>query len=471
MNGDKLDSDRLGTLDSFGHRKAMIPAEVNGLWKKRREWSQAILILIFLILPWTKINGVQTILLDIPSRKFQLFGATFWAHDAPLVFFILLIGCIGLAFVTAIWGRVWCGWACPQTVFIDGLFRRVEIWIEGNHLKRRALLAAPMSFEKFYKKTLKWLVYFILCSVLAHSFIAYFVGADSLIKMMQNNPNENLTYFTLVASITAVLVFNFGWFREQFCIIMCPYGRIQSVLMDQNSLAVLYDEKRGEPRKNPNVPPEKQGDCISCNKCVQVCPTGIDIRKGIQLECIACTACIDACNDIMKKVNKPPNLIRYGSESGVYGKIKSFRSMMYLGIIFIASVILIYQLSTRTVYRATILRGQGLPYSLTKNEKDEDIVVNHFKLHLKNQGYEVLKFNISLALEEMQINPDLIELTAPINDVELQSGDDVTLHFFIKARPQVTTGVGSRNAELNLKINKGSEILTSKLNLQLTGPK
>lgn len=465
----KLDSDRLGSLDKWGHRKAMIPAEVFGIWRKRRDISQAILILIFLILPWTQVNGVQTILLDIPLRKFQIFGATFWAYDAPLVFFIFIIAAMGLAFVTAIWGRVWCGWACPQTVFIDGLFRRVEIWIEGTHLKRRQLLAASLSFEKIFKKSFKWFIFFILCSVIAHSLIAYFVGADVLIKMMQKNPSENKTYFILVTSVTALLLFNFGWFKEQFCIIMCPYGRFQSVLMDQNSMAVLYDEKRGEPRKNPTVPKEQQGDCVACNKCVQVCPTGIDIRKGIQLECIACTACIDACNEIMTKVKKPLHLIQYSSESGVFGKIKSFRSFLYLSIIIFASLILIYQLSTRNLFQATVLRGQDIPYSLSKNEKDEDIVVNHFKLHLKNQAYEILRFNLSLAAEGNK--QDLLELAAPINNIELKPGEDATIHFFITSKKQLTSGLGSYQTQLKLKVIKNNdEFLNSSLDLRLTGP-
>ncbi|MFZ3231457.1 MAG: cytochrome c oxidase accessory protein CcoG [Pseudobdellovibrio sp.] len=464
----KLDSDRLGSLDDLGHRKAMIPAEVHGIWRKRRDISQAFLILLFLILPWTKINGVQTVLLDISLKKFQLFGATFWSHDAPLVFFILIIAAIGLAFVTSIWGRVWCGWACPQTVFIDGLFRRVEILIEGTHLKRRQLLAAPMSFEKFFKKSSKWVIFFILCSVISHSFIAYFVGADALLKMIQNSPNENMSYFTLVASITGLLLFNFGWFKEQFCIIMCPYGRIQSVLMDQNSMAVLYDEKRGEPRKSPSVPAAAQGDCVACNKCVQVCPTGIDIRKGIQLECIACAACVDACNEIMTKVNKPLNLIRYSSESGVFGKIKSFRSFMYLSIIIVSVIVLVYQLSTRQLFQATVLRGKDLPYSLSKNEKDEEIVVNHFRLHLKNQAYEQLRFNLSLIQGDK--DQDSIELAAPVNNIELKAGEDSTVHFFIKSKKQLTSGVGSYRTQLLLKVIKGNDSLNSNLDLQLTGP-
>lgn len=462
---EKLDSDRLGSIDQFGHRKAMIPAEVYGVWKNRRTWSQAILIILFLVLPWTKINGVQTVLLDISARKFQLFGTTFWAHDAPLVFFISLIFFIGLAFVTAIWGRVWCGWACPQTVFIDGLFRRIEILIEGNHLKRRQLLAAPMSFTKAGKKILKWSAYLFLCSVISHSLMAYFVSATSLLQMMQRDPSENLTYFTVVASITGLLLFNFGWFREQFCIIMCPYGRIQSVLMDSNSLAVLYDEKRGEPRKSPSVPASAQGDCVSCNKCVQVCPTGIDIRKGIQLECIACTACIDACNDIMEKVGKPKNLIRYSSESGVFGKIKSFRAYMYLAIIFIASVFLIYQLSNRSFYQVTVLRGQDTPYTLTKNEFQEDIIINHFKLHLKNQGYGQIKFNISLNADSA------LSLAAPQNDIQLDPGADQTIHFFIKSKKQLTDQNGSYNTKLNLAVTKEDETFKKELELQLAGPK
>ncbi|MEZ4872141.1 MAG: 4Fe-4S binding protein [Bdellovibrionales bacterium] len=232
------------SLDAYGSRVFQYPAEVKGYFRTRRNVVYAILIIIFLALPWIKIGGHQAILLDIPGRQFSFFGIHFWAHDAPLIFFIFAFLTLGLAFVTAIWGRVWCGWACPQTVFIDGIYRRIETWIEGSHLARRKLDLQDWNREKILKRSSKWLAFFVVSFLISHSFLAYFVGSQAIIEYVQHPPSENWTTFLIVMSFTAFLLFDFGWFREQFCIIMCPYGRFQSVLMDESSLAIVYDENR-----------------------------------------------------------------------------------------------------------------------------------------------------------------------------------------------------------------------------------
>jgi len=308
-----LGDERLSTTDNKGNRIFLYPAEVKGFFRKHRNIVQVALILFFLVLPWLKWNGVQLFLFDIPNRTFHLFGILFKAHDAPLIFLVLAIVTIGLAFITALFGRVWCGWACPQTVFIDGVFRRIETWVQGDYLKRRKLTKDPWTSEKISKISFTWFLYFIVSAIIAHSFVAYFVGSDRLIAMILGTPQENWTAFTIVMGMTLVLLFDFGWFREQFCIIACPYGRIQAVLMDKKSMSVIYDYNRGEPRKDPAVSKDKQGDCVNCRRCVEVCPTGIDIRRGIQMECIGCTSCIDGCDVIMTEVKKPLGLIGYHS--------------------------------------------------------------------------------------------------------------------------------------------------------------
>ncbi|MGZ3806167.1 MAG: cytochrome c oxidase accessory protein CcoG, partial [Pseudobdellovibrionaceae bacterium] len=357
-----LDPERLTSIDEFGDRTYIIPAEVRGFYHRYRTWVHFILLVIFLALPWTSINGSQTILLDIHARKFAIFGMTFWAHDAPLVFFILATLTLSLAFVTSIWGRVWCGWACPQTVFIDAVFRRIEHWVQGNYIQRRQLKQAPLSFKKVFKNLLTWILFFIVSSLIAHSFAAYFVGAEALIKMLQESPGQNWESFLVVSFFTLVVLFDFGWFREQFCIIMCPYGRIQSVLLDQKSLAVVYDQERGEPRKGKvetnKKQGDKQGDCVNCNRCVQVCPTGIDIRKGLQMECIACSACVDACDEIMTKIKKPKGLIRYDTLDHSKISLTKPRSLIYMALILISLIGLTYNISTREKAQVFILRAK-----------------------------------------------------------------------------------------------------------------
>lgn len=463
-----LDPERLRSLDDKGHHITIIPAEVKGCYRTNRTWTQYVLIMIFLLIPWTEMNGSQTILLDIPRRQFALFGMTFWAHDAPLIFFILAILTLGLTFVTAIWGRVWCGWACPQTVFIDGVFRRIEQWVEGNYLERRKLHSEKMSINKLKKRSLKWFLFFLVSSLISHSFAAYFVGSKNLVKMIQGSPTENWTYFLIISSMTAIVLFDFGWFREQFCIIMCPYGRFQSVLMSQNSLAVVYDAKRGEPRKGlPLSLDGKQGDCVSCGRCVQVCPTGIDIRKGVQMECIACTACIDACDEIMEKVHKPKGLIKYASVSGNPISVKRPRTLIYVALIGLAILGLVYNVATREPISISVLRGKDTPYSMVKNEKGANVILNHLKLHLKNQTFQKVKFQFSISGDMKE----QVELTIVQNPVEVDSGADYTLHAFVKFPPDLVSNTGSAKGLLKVVATGGEKPYETEKEFTLVGPK
>jgi cytochrome c oxidase accessory protein FixG len=445
-----LDPERLSMLDEQGHKKTIIPAEVKGFWRNKRDYFYAILILLFLILPWTKMNNVQTILLDLPNRKFAIFGVTFWAHDAPMIFFVLAFFTIGLAFITSIWGRVWCGWACPQTVFIDFIYRRIEKLIEGNYIQRRELEKQQMNASKLFKKSIKWILFFFVSSLIAHSFTAYFVGSVELTKwVVTGDLSAHWTTFLIISFITAILLLDFGWFREQFCIIMCPYGRFQSVLMDGGSLAVLYDENRGEPRKGlPAAADGKKGDCVSCSRCVQVCPTGIDIRKGLQMECIACTACIDACDEIMEKVKKPKGLIKYSTVSGTQNKLTSIRSMIYLAIIVLCTVALTTLLMNRSDVHVALLRAKDSPYQLIKNNDGSEAIMNHFKLHIKNQSFDNKKYQVAIPEEFKTMN---IELKVPENPIAVSAGTDKTVHIFMVFKKEILTGKGEIKLKLNIK--------------------
>lgn len=453
-----LDPNRLSMLGTDGARVRIIPAEVTGYWKKRREVVYGFLIVLFLILPWTKINGVQTILLDIPNRKFTLFGITFWAHDAPMIFLILALFVFGLTLVTSVWGRVWCGWACPQTVFIDFIYRRIERWVEGNYIDRRRRDKAELSFDKIWRLVIKWALFFLVSSAIAHSFTAYFVGSESLVKWVYSGDiTAHQTTFWIVLFITAILLLDFGWFREQFCIIMCPYGRFQSVLMDQRSQAVLYDEKRGEPRKGALPLETPRGDCVSCNRCVQVCPTGIDIRKGLQMECIACTACIDACDDIMKKVHKPEGLIKYATVSGKKNQIYKGRQLIYSLVIVALLTALLYLVSIRNAVDVAILRAQETPYQIIET-KDGKRILNHFKLHSKNQNIHDLQQQIILPSD---LN---LEIKTQINPFTIKAGESTTTHFFILFDPKILEATGSK--KINLTVKTVSEFMKEAITTQ-----
>lgn len=463
-----LGDERLSTTDDKGNRIFLYPAEVKGLFRKYRNIVQVGLILFFLVLPWLKWNGVQIFLFDIPNRTFHFFGILFKAHDAPLIFLVLAVGTIGLAFVTALFGRVWCGWACPQTVFIDGVYRRIETWVQGDYIKRRKLAKDPLSFEKISKISITWILFFIVSTIIAHSFVAYFVGADRLIEMMHGTPKENWTAFTIVMGMTLVLLFDFGWFREQFCIIACPYGRIQAMLMDKKSMSVMYDYNRGEPRKAPDIPKEKQGDCVSCRRCVEVCPTGIDIRRGIQMECIGCTACIDACDEIMTKVKKPLGLIRYSSEFEIENKIsvkpkeRIFRPrvLAYFSVIVVMSVILVYLVGLRDPLMVSVLKAKDTPYSIIQ-ENSQDLVLNHFKLHLHNQ---------SSAPMTVVISSD-VDLVLPQNNIVLKPNTNQEIHFFAKfplSLSKELKGSFKKNLTIDMKQeDKENQILKE---LTLVGP-
>ncbi|KYG70298.1 cytochrome c oxidase accessory protein CcoG [Bdellovibrio bacteriovorus] len=462
----RLDPGKLTSVDENGDRLYLIPAEVRGFFRKHRTWSQCVLLVIFLLLPWTRINGHQTILIDIPKREFALFGILFRSHDAPLLFFVLGTLTLGLAFVTSIWGRVWCGWACPQTVFIDAVFRRIEQWVEGSYIERRRLRDAPLSWNKFSKVSLKWFLFFVASSLIAHSFMAYFVGAVDLMHMVQNSPFQNPTYFILVISFTALVLFDFAWFREQFCVIMCPYGRIQSVLLDSKSMAVVYDEKRGEPRKG-SATKDKVGDCVSCNRCVQVCPTGIDIRNGLQMECIACTACIDACDEIMEKVKKPRGLIRYDTLDGSKINLKKPRSLIYMTAIIFLVAGLSYAIGTRESAHFTVLRGAGLPYSYVKNNEQE-LILNQFRIHIQNQSGKEALYQLRLNAELLQKG---VEFSVAENPLPLKPGDSREWYFFVRIPPALFTDSDKIKTTIEVQDIGPEKSLNSTRELILVGPR
>ncbi len=434
----ELDSERLGTVDEHGHRVYLHPEDVQGPWKNRRDVVYWILIGVYLILPWIYINNRPALLIDIIKREFTFMGATFYGVD-PILFFLVIISSIFfIAFMTSLFGRVWCGWGCPQTVFISSLFLKVESFIEGTARERRALDEAPLSPKKFFKKAAKWIIFTLISLHIAHTFIGYFVGPRELFFITMGSPFEHFGIFSATMIITTIFLLDFGWFREQFCIIACPYGRMQSVIMDDNSLVIAYDKKRGEPRRGtPGVLKEAEGDCINCYNCVKVCPTGIDIRRGTQLECIACTNCIDACDEIMEKIKKPKGLIRYSSENelnGIPRKTLTPRSILYAVISLSFVLAFVVFLNRSTNLQVLFLRGAET-YTQTEN-----IITNRFTVKFNHQGSEGYKVFFR--------TNDPVQIITPVSPIELTKHEKKIIVFFKMNSNILSNGTKKINVEI-----------------------
>jgi len=376
----------------------MYPVPEKGPWWKRRLVVAWALIFVFVAFPMVKIAGKPSIFLDLARREFTFFGLTLYATDTFLLTLFLLSGFVFILLFTTVAGRVWCGWACPQTVYMEFLYRPIERWIEGKETVRRRRDEAPPSFDRTWRKVLKFSIFFVISAFLAHTFVAYFVSWDSLIQWMTGAPTDHWEYSVMMAVTTALILFNFGYFREQMCTIACPYARIQSVLLDRDSMIVSYDKKRGETRgKRSKKTPEISGlgDCIDCGACVRTCPTGIDIRDGLQMECITCTQCIDACDAIMIQVGKPVGLIRYTSEKALEGNAAHLfrpRSILYVVVLSVVTAAFLWALSNRTPIDVNIGRVVGAPFTML----GEDKVMNRVRFRVQNRSGADASFEIEI---------------------------------------------------------------------------
>jgi len=382
----------LSTLHADGRRRWMYPVPSPGkLWRARLilGWG---LIALFVGLPIVKIGGKPAIFLDIMHREFTFFGLTLYSTDTILLMFFLITIVLLVIIVTAVLGRVWCGWGCPQTVYLEFVFRPIERLIEGKEYTRKKRDERGNSFDKIWRKVLKFVIFTIISAALAHTFVAYFVSWDSLLEWMTGPPTEHWGFFVLMAGTTALVLFDFGYFREQMCTIACPYARIQSVLQDQDSMIVSYDPGRGEPRgkRTKAQYAEEQagadlhlGDCIACTACVRTCPTGIDIRDGLQMECIGCTQCIDACDAIMISVGKPVGLIRYTSENALAKKPSKLirpRTILYALALTAFTSAFLWKLTHRDMIDFNVTRAATTPYSMVGDQ-----VMNQLKFRVQNR--------------------------------------------------------------------------------------
>lgn len=378
--------DSIATIDAAGARVWLYPKQPAGRLYTRRKWlSYGFLALLFAG-PWLRIHGLPVLLLNLPARKFIILGQIFWPQD----FFVLLLAMLTfLVFIivfTVVYGRVFCGWVCPQTIFLEMVFRRIEYWLEGDAPQQRALDRRALDWDKRWRKTTKHALFLLISFLIANTFLAYIIGSEELLKLVTDSPTAHLGGLATLTLFTGVFYAVFARFREQVCTIVCPYGRLQGVLLDKDSLVVAYDYQRGEPREKLRKNQARTaGDCIDCHQCAQVCPTGIDIRNGAtQLECINCTACIDACNSIMALVNKPEGLIRAASVNGIAngtrfrltGRVKALSGVL-VGLLLVLTGLLV----SRNNVAATVLRTPGQLFQKT----DHGTITNLYNISVINK--------------------------------------------------------------------------------------
>jgi cytochrome c oxidase accessory protein FixG len=394
--------DKISTVDDAGKRVWIYPKKPKGIWYERRKWLSYFFLAILFAAPHIKINDEPLLLFNIIERKFVIFGNIFWPQDLYLFAIAMIVGIVFIILFTIIYGRLFCGWACPQTIFMEMVFRRIEYWIEGDWKYQQKLDKQPWNTEKIIKKFSKHTIFWLISFLIANTFLAYIIGADKLWEIQTDPVGEHLGGLISIVVFTSVFYGVFARLREQVCTTICPYGRLQGVLLDPNTMVVGYDHKRGEGtegrakfKKNEDRAALGKGDCIDCARCVHVCPTGIDIRNGTQLECINCTACIDECDDVMTSIQKPKGLVRFVSENGIKtGNPFQWtrRVLAYTTLLAGLLTLLLFLMLTRKDFHTSILRQRGTTYQVTEDR----MVSNIFELNLTNKTKN--KYSIELVM-------------------------------------------------------------------------
>ncbi|MEM6468118.1 MAG: cytochrome c oxidase accessory protein CcoG [Planctomycetota bacterium] len=449
----------LSTLERDGSRRWLRPRLSMGSWWRKRRVVAYALMIIFVVIPHLRIGGRPAVLLDIGAREFTILGKTFLPTDTLLLAFLMLTVLVTIVLVTAIAGRVWCGWACPQTVYMEFLFRPIDRFFEGT-AGRGGTTKRPV---KIQWKVARFAVYLLLCGFLSHTFLAYFIGTERLSEWIRSSPTEHPLAFLVMSSTLGLMLFDFMLFREQMCLIACPYGRFQSVMLDEQSMIVAYDEPRGEPRKKGRRRAEdRAGDCIDCKQCVAVCPTGIDIRDGLQMECINCTQCIDACDNVMERIGLPTGLIRYSSKDTIAGKAKKLfraRTIIYPIILLLLMSGLVIAVSTKAGFDARIIRHGGAPFTVYP----DGTVSNEFRLRLVNRTKEAQHYVIE--------PPPDVDLSVEVLDqakMILEEGDSVLVPIHVTFETQLTRGRGRETVSVKVFDENDHE---REVELTLLGPR
>jgi len=440
----------ISTVDDKGKRKWIYALQPQGKLYNRRILISYLYLLLFFGLPFIKINGYPIFMFNIPDRIFILFGQVFYPHDFILLGIIMLTALVFIVVFTLLFGRIFCGWVCPQTVFMELIFRRIEYWIEGPAHKQK-INNKNKTTEVMLRKVLKHIIFFLLSFTIANTFLSYIIGIDELFKIITEPISEHIVGFIAIILFTLVFYTVFAFVREIVCTVICPYGRLQGVLMDKNTIAVAYDYNRGEPRgKKRKNNDENLGDCIDCNMCVNVCPTGIDIRNGLQLECTNCTACIDACNMMMEKVNKPLNLIKYASENQLEKNDKfrfNYRAKIYTTVLGILLVVMTSMLVSRDMFDATILK---VPGQLYQEDKANGTISNLYKIKIVSKSMKTEPYNL-------RVKEDYATIEYIGEHIDsLYTGQNTEETFFIKAS---LTEIKKRENTLHVEILSGDNVI------------
>ena len=441
--------DSVATIDKQGRRNYIFPKKPKGKLYNFRTLASIIYLIVFFTLPFIKVDDEPLFLFNVMERKFIFFGQVFWPQD----FFIFAIGLLTfivfIVFFTVVFGRVFCGWACPQTIFMEMVFRKIEYWLDGDMSAQRRLKEMPWTPYKIRKRAIKMAVFYFISFIIANFFLAYVIGMDDVLAMIKEGIAANAGTFVSLLVFTTVFFFVYYWFREQVCIVVCPYGRLQGVLLDKKSIIVAYDYVRGEPRGK--VKKEKEGgwdtgDCVDCYACVRVCPTGIDIRNGTQLECVNCTACIDACDTIMDKVGRPRGLIRYESEENIAHRKKTkfnWRIAGYSFVLLLLTSALAVMLITRSDVDARILRAAGQMFQNLPDGR----VSNLYNIKLVNKTRKEIP--VTMRLENINGEIDVVQ-----KNMVVPKESYFQTSFFVKIERQL---VSKRKTPIVLGVYQGDK--------------
>ncbi len=426
--------DSFATITKDGKRHYLHPKKPEGRLYNLRSYFSYLYLIIFFVLPFIKVHDEPLFMLNVLGRKFIIFGMVFWPQDFFIFGIAMLTFVVFIILFTVIFGRIFCGWACPQTIFMEMVFRKIEYWIDGDSAQQQKLRSMPLVGIKLYKRTLKFIVFFAVSFIIANYFLAYLISMDEVLASYMN-PGDNIGMFISLLIFTSVFFFVYWWFREQACLVVCPYGRLQGVLLDKNSIVVAYDKVRGEPRGKikKDEPQANLGDCIDCHACVRVCPTGIDIRNGTQLECVNCTACIDACDHIMESVNRPKGLVRYASENSITSGIKlkfNLRIKAYTAVLTLLFSLLVVLIVSRPEVDVTLMRVSGMTY---QKQKDGSFT-NLYNLKLANKTHS----DIPITLKLVNVKGDIIPVGS--SNWIVKKEDYGIMEFFIKIPPSEIHG-------------------------------
>ncbi len=456
--------DRIATVDAIGKRKWVYAQKPKGTFYNARTVVSWGFFILFLTLPFIKVNDRPLFLFNIPEAKFILFGAIFWPQDFFIFGLIMVSFIVFIVLFTAAFGRLFCGWVCPQTIFMEMLFRKIEFWIEGNAAQQKDLDQSNWTLKKIRIKTTKHLIFFGIAFIIANYFLAYIIGIDNLWKIITEPFLKHWVGFLSLVIFSTVFYAVYAYFREQACTVVCPYGRLQSVLLDRNSMIVAYDYKRGEPRtrKLYEANENKSGDCVDCFQCVRVCPTGIDIRNGTQMECIGCTACIDACNQVMNRMKRPRGLISYISENGIANRQPlqyTGRMKFYTLLLVVLTGLLTMLLITRKDIDGTIVRTRGQLYQ----EHSTDSISNLFDIRIINKTMK--QKNIQLRIEAPLDNVGKISMVGK-NTIPLLREDQSSATFFVILPKKI---INKRTIPIRIGLYENGKRITS-INSKFTGP-